>query len=53
MSEHPKDAEPEVDPSEMGNYEGVAGGDTTAQSGDPNAEAAKQASEDGELEGGE
>ena len=52
MSEHPKDAEPEVDPSEMGNYEGVTGGDTTAQSGDPNAEAL-QDDQDGKAEGGE
>jgi hypothetical protein len=31
-----------VDPSEQGNYEGVSGGETTAQSGDPDAEAARQ-----------
>ncbi len=31
-----------VDPSEHGNYEGVSGGETSAQSGDPDAEAAQQ-----------
>ena len=30
------------DPSEQGNYEGVSGGEVSAQSGDPNAEAAQQ-----------
>lgn len=29
----------ETDPAELGNYEGVSGGETTPQSGDPDAEA--------------
>jgi len=47
--------QPEVDPAEMGNYEGVSGGETTSQSGDPDAEAAQQAQDDqeGAAEGGE
>jgi hypothetical protein len=35
--------QPEVDPAEMGNYEGVSGGEYTSQSGDPEAEAAQEA----------
>ncbi len=35
--------DPEVDPAELGNYEGVSGGEYTSQSGDPDAEAAKDA----------
>ncbi len=31
-----------VDPSEQGNYEGVSGGEVSPQSGDPDAEAARQ-----------
>ena len=34
--------QPEVDPAELGNYEGVSGGETTSQSGDPNAESAQE-----------
>ena len=40
MSE--REQQPEVDPAEQGNYEGVSGGEVSAQSGDPNAEAAQQ-----------
>ena len=32
----------EVDPAELGNYEGVAGGDVSPQSGDPAAGGAEQ-----------
>ena len=32
----------EVDPAEQGNYEGVSGGETTPQSGAPDAEAAQE-----------
>ncbi len=42
--------QPEVDPAELGNYEGVSGGDTTPQSGDPDAEAARTGSEVAEDE---
>jgi hypothetical protein len=38
------------DPSEQGNYEGVSGGEFTAQSGDPDAEAARTGSEVAEDE---
>ncbi len=40
MSE--REQSPGVDPSEHGNYEGVSGGEFSAQSGDPDAEAAQQ-----------
>jgi hypothetical protein len=44
--------QPEVDPSELGNYEGVSGGEYTSQSGDPSVEAQPDAAEaeDGEGE---
>jgi hypothetical protein len=42
--------QPEVDPSEQGNYEGVSGGDTTSQSGDPNYEAGRSGGEIAEDE---
>ena len=47
--------QPEVDPAELGNYEGVSGGDVSPQSGDPTAESAQETAEDqdGEAEGGE
>ena len=32
----------EVDPAELGNYEGVSGGDVSPQSGDPTAESAQE-----------
>ncbi len=42
--------QPEVDPAELGNYEGVSGGDTSPQSGDPDAEAARERAGDDEPE---
>ena len=40
--EGPNPPESPVDPAEQGNYEGVSGGETTPQSGDPATQAARE-----------